>query len=34
MRERMGWYMEDLKKFGGAVEHAGLGWGWRGCWRG
>ncbi|PWY98070.1 asparaginyl-tRNA synthetase [Testicularia cyperi] len=26
-REKLGWYIEDLKKFGGAVPHAGFGLG-------
>uniref|UniRef100_V5GSD9 asparagine--tRNA ligase n=2 Tax=Kalmanozyma brasiliensis (strain GHG001) TaxID=1365824 RepID=V5GSD9_KALBG len=26
-KEALGWYMNDLKKFGGAVEHAGFGMG-------
>ncbi|GAC94798.1 asparagine-tRNA ligase [Pseudozyma hubeiensis SY62] len=27
MKDKLGWYLEDLKKFGGAVEHAGFGMG-------
>ncbi|KAJ9474976.1 Asparagine--tRNA ligase, mitochondrial [Pseudozyma hubeiensis] len=27
MKEKLGWYVEDLKKFGGAVDHAGFGMG-------
>lgn len=27
MQEKLGWYIDDLKKFGGAVDHAGFGMG-------
>lgn len=27
LKEKLGWYVQDLKKYGGAVEHAGFGMG-------